>query len=127
MDVVALTREMCSIPSITNDERAIVQFVKELLEAQGYDVALQSVGDNEHRQNLLATVPGHRPEVMLTTHLDTVPSFIPPTDSEDGEWLLGRGVCDAKGIAAMIVAGHHLRNSGVSIRAFVCCGRRDLQ
>ena len=113
MDVVELTREMCAIPSITNDEKAIVDFVHQLLTQKGYEVSLQTVGGDDSRQNLLAIEPGVKPEIMLTTHLDTVPPFIPPTDSEDGEWLWGRGVCDAKGIAAsMIVAGDRLREAG---------------
>jgi len=113
VDVVELTREMCAIPSITNDEKAIVDFVHQLLTQKGYEVSLQTVGGDASRQNLLAIVPGVKPEIMLTTHLDTVPPFIPPTDSEDGEWLWGRGVCDAKGIAAsMIVAGDRLREAG---------------
>ena len=91
-DVVELTREMCAIPSITDDENEIVLYVKNWLEPRGYTVQLQSVGDSESRFNLLATRPNAKPEILLTTHLDTVPPFIAPYDSEDGEWLWGR-VC----------------------------------
>ena len=40
--------------------------------------------------------------VTLSTHLDTVPPFIPP--KRDGTRLTGRGACDAKGIAASMMA-----------------------
>jgi acetylornithine deacetylase len=51
------------------------------------------------------------PDVTLSTHLDTVPPFIPPT--VQGDMLHGRGACDAKGIAAaMIVAADRLRAQG---------------
>ena len=43
-----------------------------------------------------------RPRVVLSTHLDTVPPYIPPR--EDARRFHGRGACDAKGIAAAMVA-----------------------
>jgi len=112
-DVVDLTKEMCLISSITNDEHEIIMFVKDWLEPRGYDVKLQAVGGSDSRFNLLATRPDHKPEILLTTHLDTVPPYIAPYESDDGEWLWGRGVCDAKGIAAaMMVAGDKLIGLG---------------
>ena len=52
--------------------------------------------------------------VTLSTHIDTVPPFIPPR--RDGRRLHGRGSCDAKGIAAaMIVAAERLRQQGKAV------------
>jgi acetylornithine deacetylase len=52
--------------------------------------------------------------VVLSTHLDTVPPFIPPR--LDGDLLRGRGACDAKGIAAaMICAAERLRERELPI------------
>jgi acetylornithine deacetylase len=52
------------------------------------------------------------PRVWMSTHMDTVPPFIPPT--EDDEKIYGRGACDAKGIiAAQITAAEQLRKEGV--------------
>src|SRR5262249_49489740 len=64
------------------------------------------------RINLLAmTDPGRPPDVVLTTHLDTVPPLIPL--SEDDAYLYGRGTCDAKGIfAAQWIAADQLREKG---------------
>jgi acetylornithine deacetylase len=42
------------------------------------------------------------PAVTLSTHTDTVPPFFP--SNEDSEWIWGRGACDAKGIAAAMIA-----------------------
>jgi len=53
------------------------------------------------RDNLL--VGSSDAEVVLCTHLDTVPPHIPST--VDDVWVHGRGACDAKGIAiAMLYA-----------------------
>jgi acetylornithine deacetylase len=49
--------------------------------------------------------------VTLSTHMDTVPPF--SGSREDGEFIWGRGACDAKGIiAAMIGAAEKLLASG---------------
>ncbi len=49
--------------------------------------------------------------VTLSTHLDTVPPYIPP--KLNGDRLMGRGACDAKGIAAaMLAAADNLAVAG---------------
>jgi acetylornithine deacetylase len=49
--------------------------------------------------------------VTFSTHLDTVPPYIPPR--LEGNRLFGRGACDAKGIAAaMLCAAEQLAASG---------------
>ncbi len=45
---------------------------------------------------------GQSPELVFSTHIDTVPPYIP--FSEDDDFLYGRGVCDAKGIMAAQIA-----------------------
>src|SRR4029077_7514604 len=65
------------------------------------------------RDDLFATCVEH-PLVTLSTHLDTVPPFIPPR--LDGDALRGRGSCDAKGIAAaMICAAERLRDGDAPV------------
>jgi acetylornithine deacetylase len=50
----------------------------------------------------------------LSTHMDTVPPFIP--SSEDATRIYGRGSCDAKGIiAAQIAAAERLRAEGIYV------------
>jgi acetylornithine deacetylase len=56
---------------------------------------------------------GERPVVTFSSHMDTVPPFFPSSD--DGEFLWGRGACDAKGIiACMIKAAETLLEAGES-------------
>jgi acetylornithine deacetylase len=62
-----------------------------------------------NRHNLF--VRFDNPVVVLSTHMDTVPPFIP--SYEDDEHIWGRGACDTKGIiAAMITAGEELLYAG---------------
>jgi acetylornithine deacetylase len=72
------------------------------------------------RENILATA-GDGPFVTLSTHLDTVPPFIPPR--RDGARIHGRGSCDAKGIAAsMVCAAERLRRDAVPIALLFVVG-----
>jgi len=55
----------------------------------------------EGRTNVLAL--WGRPKVLFSTHLDTVPPYLPPR--LEGDALFGRGTCDAKGqIVAQLAA-----------------------
>ena len=55
-----------------------------------------------------------RPAVVFSTHMDTVPPFIP--SSEDASRVFGRGSCDAKGIiATQVVAAERLRQEGIHV------------
>jgi acetylornithine deacetylase len=106
-DVVALAAEIMSIPSISGNEGAVTDFVTRWLVARGWNVNLQQV--TQGRANVWAT--RGRSVVTLSTHLDTVPPFVPPR--LDGDRLFGRGACDAKGIAAsMLVAASELADQG---------------
>ncbi len=98
LDVVDLTRQLIRIPSVTGAEAEVVTAVAELLADLGWSVQRQPVqGD---RANLYAT--RGQPVVVLSTHLDTVPPFLPVYEA-DGV-LHGRGSCDAKGLAAAMIA-----------------------
>ena len=104
-DVVALTAELLSIDSTSGSESAVVDFVAKWLVARGWNVNLQEV--SRGRANVWASRAGGG--VTLSTHLDTVPPYIPP--KMKGDTLRGRGACDAKGIAAaMLVAAERLKD-----------------
>ncbi len=98
MDPLNLTRELVAIESPTGAEGRVTAFMAEVLAQMGYRVSRQQVSAD--RQNLY----GYRepPELVFSTHLDCVPPYVP--FREDGERLYGRGSCDAKGIAAAMVA-----------------------
>lgn len=109
VDVFELTCELIDIPSVTGGEAEVVTFLGRILESFGYTVELQAVAPK--RANVLATT-GAPPYVVFSTHMDTVPPHI--ASREDGEFIYGRGACDAKGIiAAQIVTAQRLRADGV--------------
>jgi acetylornithine deacetylase len=113
MDLFALTRALIDLDSTTGRERAVGDFLlahlSEIAGRTGGRVERMPVeGD---RFNLFAA--WGEPVVVLSTHMDTVPPFVP--SSEDGEHVWGRGACDTKGgIAAMVTAIAALLADGAS-------------
>ena len=76
------------------------------------------------RFNLYATAPDQtKVEVVFSTHMDTVPPFIPSWDDE--ERIYGRGACDAKGIiAAMMGAALPVKSATAWARRWPTSTRR---
>lgn len=106
-DVVSLAAELLAIQSTTGSEGSIVDFVSRWLVARGWSMTLQEV--SRGRANVWASHSGGG--VTLSTHLDTVPPYVPPR--LEGTRLYGRGSSDAKGIAAaMLVAADRLASAG---------------
>ena len=105
--LVRLARSLIDIDSTTGREGEASRWVSRWLFNKGYDVVEQPVADD--RFNVIAALSDA--EVVLSTHIDTVPPFF-PSRVEDG-LLYGRGACDAKGIlAAQIAALEQLRADG---------------
>jgi acetylornithine deacetylase len=108
MDLFELTKSLVNIGSVTGHERACAKFVKEYLGRLGFKAELMPV--SRDRSNVFAC--WGKPDVVLSTHLDTVPPFFPA--HEDAECIYGRGSCDAKGIlAAQVAAADRLKKAGV--------------
>ena len=104
-----LTKALVSIDSVTGNEEACTELLRELLKARGYQVKIQPVDSG--RSNLLALRGS--PAVVMSTHVDTVPPYLPA--GEDSEFIYGRGSCDAKGIvAAQVMAAEQLTAEGVA-------------
>jgi acetylornithine deacetylase len=124
MDAFALTRQLVDIESITGNEAAVGEFLFHELCRLGYQTKKMPVeGD---RMNIYALSPEQpHPEVVFSTHMDTVPPFI--RSSEDDARIYGRGSCDAKGIiAAQIAAAERLRQQGIHVGLlFVVGEERD--
>jgi acetylornithine deacetylase len=77
---------------------------------------------------VIATRAEHsHPEIFFSTHMDTVPPFIP--SSEDETRIFGRGACDAKGIiATQIAAAEKLGQEGIPVGLLFLVGEeRDSQ
>lgn len=109
MNIFELTKTLMSIPSISGDEKAVGFWIRDHLQSLGWTVELQKVSVNQN--NVIATL-NDTPRVWLSTHMDTVPPFIAP--SEDDEKIYGRGACDAKGIiASQVTAAEELRKQGI--------------
>jgi acetylornithine deacetylase len=107
MDALELTRALVALETPTGSEAAATDFLDDTLRHAGYQVVRQPVSAGRH--NLYAF--REAPTLVFSTHLDTVPPYIPL--SEDGESIHGRGSCDAKGLAAaMIAAAERLAERG---------------
>ncbi|HEX8734654.1 MAG TPA: M20/M25/M40 family metallo-hydrolase [Pyrinomonadaceae bacterium] len=110
MNLFELTKNLMQIPSVSGEEEAVGFFLRDYLESLGWTVELQTVSENQN--NVIAYL-NETPRVFLSTHMDTVPPYLPPT--EDDEKIYGRGACDAKGIiASQIFAAEELRKQGVN-------------
>lgn len=125
IDPIALTRQLVEIDSTTYHEGLAGEFLASYLHQLGWEVERQAVAQPDpartpgcgtgERFNVYAVLPGSRPAVVLSTHMDTVPPFLGPA-REDGTHLYGRGVCDAKGIiAAQVAAAERLRTEGITV------------
>ena len=135
IDPIQLTRDLVNIHSTTFHEGLAGSFLHTFLEGQQYKVERMPVAQPEREQtpgagdgerfNVYAALPGIKPDIVLSTHMDTVPPFFGCT--EDDEFLYGRGTCDAKGIiAAQIAAAERLRDAGVKVGLlFVVGEERD--
>jgi acetylornithine deacetylase len=118
LDPVDLTRRLVDIESITYNEGAVGEYLDGFLRERDFAVERTAVPQPAQsrfsgpRFNLYAG-DGKQPDVVLSTHMDTVPPFIP--SREDDLFVYGRGACDAKGIiAAQVAAAERLREAGVA-------------
>ncbi|KAL4930636.1 M20 family metallopeptidase [Aspergillus undulatus] len=113
---LSLHRGLVSIPSISGNESAVGDFLASFLQSHNFNVVKQPVPGRTSRFNVFAypASSAPNPSILLTSHIDTVPPFIPysvhKNDSEnsngDGEIIVtGRGSDDAKGsVAAQVFA-----------------------
>ena len=107
MDVLELTRSLVALETPTGSERPAIEFLDGALRRAGYITVRQPVSPG--RENLYAY--RERPALVFSTHVDTVPPYVPL--AEDEEAIRGRGSCDAKGLAAaMIAAAERLAAGG---------------
>jgi acetylornithine deacetylase len=115
IDPLRLARQLIDIPSPTEQERAVAEFLEQELSRLGFQCRRHEV--TEARFNLYAAAGG-RPRVLINSHIDTVPPWF--VSREDDQFIYGRGACDTKGIiAAMLAAGERLLGNGVNDFAFL--------
>lgn len=138
--LLSFHRAICEVESISNDELAVAKYLVSYLEKHNFSVTVQEVDqppDSEIRKkrwNVFAvpqqsTADGEistsitpNPRVLLTSHIDTVPPFIPyslsyphhhhSTDAKFNKSAIlisGRGTVDAKAcVASQTYAVLHL-------------------
>src|SRR5712672_297118 len=112
MDPIHLTRRLIDIESISGNEGAVGAEIYEELCHLGYAAHKMPVA--HERFNVVATIEDVKPDLVFSTHMDTVPPFI--SSSEDHDNIYGRGSCDAKGIiVAQIAACQRLRKEGAAV------------
>jgi acetylornithine deacetylase len=124
MDAIGLTRQLVDIESITGNEAQVGEVLFRELCRLGYQAKKMPV-EGERFNVLAVSAEAMKPNIFFSTHMDTVPPFIP--SSEDETKIYGRGSCDAKGIiAAQVAAAERLRKEGVYVGLlFVAGEERD--
>lgn len=104
-----LTRTLVNINSVTGKEKACAEFLYDYLKQHTFQVEVQTL--DSKRWNVF----GYHgdPEVVLSTHMDTVAPFFGA--GEDAEFIYGRGSCDAKGsLACQLAAAERLLGEGTN-------------
>lgn len=109
-------RRLIEIPSITGNEQAVATYLEQYLVARNFTVEKQKVGSIEksvdgakpgsssdetrQRYNLLA-YPGklRNTRVLLSSHIDTVPPYL-PYELREHDQIWGRGSVDDKACVA---------------------------
>lgn len=112
MHVFELTRKLIDIPSITPEEGDVGQYLFDYLSrlSAAHHGRVEKIEVEPNRWNVFAAFGN--PVVTLSTHMDTVPPWLP--SRVDEEFIWGRGACDTKGIiASMIAAAECLLEQGV--------------
>jgi acetylornithine deacetylase len=98
---------LCTAETTSGTEDTGLPVLRQLLQELGATVVEQPVA--EGRTNVLAL--WGRPRVLFSTHLDTVPPYFLPRI--EGDALIGRGTCDAKGqVVAQLAAVKSLLGEG---------------
>ena len=127
-ELLGLTRELVSIPSVyrpevpDGNEARVARFVADYLERAGFVVRTEEVAPD--RPNVWVEWEGDRPgkTLLFEAHTDVVTegstedwAHLPFEAERDGRRIYGRGACDTKGnLAAAVVAVRAVRDSGVS-------------
>lgn len=121
--MLTLHRELCEIESISYNELPVAKFLISYLEAHNFKVVTQEVpqpansGSKEKRLNVVAYPKASKygtrswkpPKVLLSSHIDTVPPFLPyklsyhsssASFKREDIFIAGRGTVDDKACVA---------------------------
>ena len=110
--IVEMASNLVSIPSVSGDEKAVMDWVAAWCEARGLVYTI--VAKDPARPNVVISIgdPTAGPTLVMNGHLDTVPVSDPgawktgpfdPVVSEDGRQLFGRGASDMKSSVGVMI------------------------
>lgn len=111
-DVIAIAKDLVAIPSVSGEERAVMEFVAGWCAKRMIDH--QVLSKDPERPNVVISVgdPSAGPTIVMNGHLDTVPVSdaaawesgpFEPRLSEDGKRLFGRGSGDMKASTGVMI------------------------
>lgn len=114
-DVVAITRAICDIPSVSGDEGVLADLIVDALDDAAHLEVIRDGDTIVARTNL-----GRERRVVIAGHLDTVPinGNVPTRFEEVGgrRILWGRGTVDMKaGVAVQLKLAHDLADPSVDV------------
>ncbi|KAF2665968.1 Zn-dependent exopeptidase [Microthyrium microscopicum] len=113
-ELLSLHRRLIEIESISGNEQAIGDWLASYLVMHGFQVQKQYV--TKDRLNILAYVNSNKTDILVTSHIDTVPPYIPYSIHNGSIW--GRGSVDAKAcVAAQIIASLRLLQTTKSTKS----------
>ena len=98
-DLLALTEDLCRVPSVSGTEDALADLVEHWLRTNASRLAVERIGANV----VARTNGGSGTRIVLGGHLDTVPANDNATPRRDGEVLHGLGSADMKGGVAIML------------------------
>lgn len=96
-DISKFLYDLVSIESESGNELVAVKFVAEKISELGFRTSLEYIGESS--ANLIIN-DSKQPELLVATHIDTVPIVSKPRLS--GELVFGTGAVDAKGSIASL-------------------------
>lgn len=99
-DLLALTEQLCAVPSVSGEERALADLVEARLRERAPGLEIERVGENV----VARTQRGAATRILLGGHLDTVPANGNATPRVEGDTLHGLGAADMKGGLAVLLA-----------------------
>jgi len=107
-DLLALTEQLCAVPSVSGDERVLADLVEARLRERASALDITRVGENV----VARTQRGASTRIVLGGHLDTVPPNDNAKPRVDGDTLHGLGAADMKGgLAVLLVLAESLARS----------------
>jgi succinyl-diaminopimelate desuccinylase len=98
-DLLALTEQLCAVPSVSGDEGPLADLVEQWLRSHAAALDIRRIGNNV----VARTTGSCARRVVLGGHLDTVPPNGNRTPHRDGDTLHGLGAADMKGGLALLL------------------------